>query len=223
MNSTKRERRWPLPGNPDASVGTKHHLLPQLHQRYFANDREMIATVVRATGERYVAPVKDTVAERNFYSTADETGQLDGKSDHLLGWAEGKVAHVIRELVYGGAFARFPPTPAARADLCMFLAFQLTRGRSMRRMTEMAGDLYMHLTVPQDMDREQARAWLTARGHEPTDEAVEQIFAASAIMDRVEFVPDPNEHIKQMGTRALKLYPLLVFRRWARRGRCRRR
>lgn len=214
MSDGTRERRWPLPGDPDASVGTKQHLLPQLHQRYFGNEREMIATVVRATGERFVAPIKDTVAERNFYSTADETGKLDGKSDHLLGWAEAKVAPVIRELVHGGAFVRFPPAPAARADLCMFLAFQLTRGRYMRRMTEQAGDLYMHLMIPQGMDRGQAQAWLTARGEDPTDEAVEQVVAASAIMDKVEFMPDPNEHIRHMGPLALKLYPLLVFRHW---------
>src|SRR5690242_14743982 len=60
----------------------------------------------------------------------------------------------------------------------------------------------------------QAKAWLAARNREPTDKAVEQLLAASSIMGKVEFVPDPNEHIAQMGPLALKLFPLLVFRRW---------
>lgn len=81
--STGKHRRWPLPGDPDGSVSTKQHLLPQPHQRYFGNERGMIATVVRATGARYVAPIKDTAAEGDFYTTADENGVLDGKSDHF--------------------------------------------------------------------------------------------------------------------------------------------
>jgi hypothetical protein len=60
----------------------------------------------------------------------------------------------------------------------------------------------------------QARAWLAVRDQEPTDEAVEQLLAASSIMDKVEVIPHPNDHVAQMGPLALKLFPLLVFRRW---------
>lgn len=174
----------------------------------------MIATVERATGKRYVAPITDTAAERDFYSTADENGVLDGKSDQLLGWSEGKAAQVIKQLVTGAAFVPFPPAPAARGELGMFLAFQLTRGRSVRRTVEQLGDLYARMQIPQDMTPAQARAWLAVRDQEPTDEAVEQVLAASSIMDKVEVVPHPNEHVAQMGPLALKLFPLLVFRRW---------
>lgn len=209
-----RGERWPLPGKPHGSVGTRHHLLPQLHQRYFGNERGMIAVVDRATGRRYTAPIRDAVAERDFYTSVDNDGALDGRSDHLLTWIEGNAAPVIERIVRLGLFQPFPPPFDDRESLCLFLAFQKTRGRAARRMTELMGDTYMHVMVPKDMDEEQAAAWLRARDEEPTPEAIAQVRSLSEIVDDVEFVPDPNAHIGAMGPLALKLFEELITRPW---------
>lgn len=209
-----RTARWPLPGDPHATVGTRHHLLPQLHQRYFGSDQGRIATVERATGRRYVAPISDTVTERDFYTALDESGAKDGRSDQLLARIEADAAPVIRQLVTAGAFARFPPSAGAREAMCWFLAFQKIRGRASRKKTELLGDAYMHIMIPQNMSAGDAEEWLRARDQEPTPEAVAQVLDLSASVDETEFVPDPNAHIAMMAPVALKVFEELVLRRW---------
>lgn len=112
------------------------------------------------------------------------------------------------------AFARFPPTVAARTDLCLFLAFQMTRGRATRRIVEMAGDIYAHAMIPPDMSADQAEELLRAHGETPTPEDIAQLQDLSAHMQDFEALPDPNAHISVMGTSASGLLPELVLRRW---------
>lgn len=207
-----RAERWPLPGKPHGSVGTRHHLLPQLHQRYFGNERGMIAVVDRVTGKRHVAPISDAIVEKDFYTSIDNDGAFDGRSDHLLTWIEGNVAPVMERIVRLGLFQRFPLQPVDVGNICLFLAFQITRGRAARRMAELMGDTYMHIMVPKDMDEDQAVAWLRTGGHEPTTETIAQVRAISEIVDDIEFVPDPNAHIGTMGRVALSLFEELICR-----------
>src|SRR2546430_11171448 len=46
---------WPLPGDPDASVGARHHRVPRFYLERFANERMQIATVDRRTRARRTA------------------------------------------------------------------------------------------------------------------------------------------------------------------------
>ena len=174
----------------------------------------MIATVDRATGRRYVAPISDTVTERDFYTFVNKSGNKDGRSDQLLGKVEAEAAPIIRQLVTAGSFTRFPPPADEREAMCRFLAFQKIRGRASRKRAELLRDAYMHVMIPEAMSAADAEAWLRARGEDPTPEAVEQVLAVSESVSETEFVPDPNEHIAMMGPIALKICEELVLRHW---------
>lgn len=174
----------------------------------------MIATVDRATGRRHVAPISDTVTERDFYTSVDETGAKDGRADHLLSKIEADAAPVIKQLVTAGAFARFPPTIEARMAVCLFLAFQKIRGRQARRRTELLGDVYWHIMIPKDMSEQDARAWLAAHKKEATPESLATLLSISSEMDDLEFLPDPNAHLSTMGPVALQTFEELGTRRW---------
>lgn len=75
---------WPLPGDPDASVGARHHRVPRFYLERFANERLQIASVDRRTGTRRVTAIKETAVERDFYTAINTAGQKDGKTEHLL-------------------------------------------------------------------------------------------------------------------------------------------
>jgi hypothetical protein len=210
---TVRNRKWPLPGDPDASVGARHHRVPRFYLERFANERFQIATVDRRTGERRTGSIRETAAEKDFYTAINTDGDKDGKSEHLLSHIEGNAARAIRNILVP-AFRLFPPQPQDRADLCLFLAFQKVRGKQTRKRIEMLGDLWARAQFPANMSNEQAADWLRANGQEATPESVAEMVDFSGHMDEFEFVPDPNEHLRVMGDTALRISELLLPRPW---------
>jgi hypothetical protein len=210
---TATRRKWPLPGDPDASIGARHHRLPRFYLERFANEREQVATIDRRTGIRRTTAIKETAAEKDFYTAINTEGEKDGKTEHLLSHIEGNAARAIRNILSPG-LGLFPPQPQDRADLCLFLAFQKVRGKLTRKRIEMLGDLWARGQIPADMTSEQAAAWLRAHEQEVTPESVTEMVELSASMDDFEFVPDPNAHLSAMGDIALRISELLLPRPW---------
>lgn len=204
---------WPLPGDPDVSVGARHHHVPRFYLERFANKRLQITTVDRRTGARRMAAIKETAAEKDFYTAINAEGEKDGKTEHLLSHIEGNAARAIKNIL-NPIFPLFPPQPQDRADLCLFLAFQKVRGKLTRKRIEMLGDLWARLQIPAGMTSEQATAWLQANEQEVTPESVQQMVELSGSLDHFEFVPDPNAHLSVMGGVALRISELLLPRPW---------
>ena len=211
MTATSPE--WPLPGDPDASVGARHHRVPRFYLERFANERMQIATVDRRTRARRASAIRETAAEKDFYTAINTEGAKDGKTEHLLSHIEGNAARAIKNIL-NPVFPLFPPRQQDRADLCLFLAFQKVRGKLTRKRIEMLGDLWAHLQIPAGMTTGQARAWLQANEQEATPESVQEIVELSASMEDFEFVPDPNAHLSVMGGVALRISELLLPRPW---------
>ena len=194
-------------------MGARHHRVPRFYLERFANKRLQITTVDRRTGERRTAAIRETAAEKDFYTAINADGEKDGKSEHLLTHIEGNAARAIRNILVP-AFRLFPPQPQDRADLCLFLAFQKVRGKQTRKRIEMLGDLWARAQFPANMSKEQAADWLKANGQEATPESIEEMVDFSGHMDDFQFVPDPNEHLRVMGDTALRISELLLPRPW---------
>jgi Protein of unknown function (DUF4238) len=205
--------RWPLSGDPDASVGARHHRVPRFYLERFANQQGQITTVDRRTGARWTASIDATAAEKDFYTVINTDGEKDGKTEHLLSHIEGNAARAIRN-IQAPAFRLFPPQPQDREDLCLFLAFQKVRGKQTRKRIEMLGDLWARAQIPANMTSGQAAEWLAAHDHEATPDAIGEMVDLSASLDEFQFVPDPNEHLRVMGSTALRISELLLPRPW---------
>jgi hypothetical protein len=204
---------WPLPADPDASVGACHHRVPRFYLERFANERMQITTVDRRTRAQRTAAIRETAAEKDFYTAINTEGEKDGKSEHLLSHIEGNAARAIKNIL-NPVFPLFPPRPQDRTDLCLFLAFRKVRGKLTRKRIEMLGDLWAHLQIPAGMTPEQAHMWLQANEQKATPESVQEIVELSASMEDFEFVPDPNAHLSVMGGVALRISELLLPRPW---------
>jgi hypothetical protein len=64
------------------------------------------------------------------------------------------------------------------------------------------------------MTADEAIQWLTANGQEATPQAVSELKDFSADMPDLEFVPDPNEHLRMMGEVAMGIMEYLLPRPW---------
>jgi hypothetical protein len=106
-----------------------------------------------ARGTRRTTAIKETAAEKDFYTAINTEGEKDGKTEHLLSHIEGNAARAIRNILSPG-LGLFPPQPQDRADLCLFLAFQKVRGKLTRKRIEMLGDLWARVQIPADMTSE---------------------------------------------------------------------
>jgi hypothetical protein len=201
---------WPLPGNPDVHVGTRHHLVPRFYLERFARG-DRVAVVNPRTGARRVTPIKDTAAEKDFYTFVNTDGALDGRMEQLLGKVEGDAAEAIRNMtsVFGGDV-----TPQDRAAVCTLLAFQMNRGRAARRRGELITDMTTRLLADGIYNQQTARAYIERRGGIANAEAVAAVMAMSGHLDEFEFVPDPNEHITMVGKLAEHATPNLLARPW---------
>jgi hypothetical protein len=202
---------WPLAGNPNEHVGNRHHLVPQLYlQRFGRGDR--IAVVDVHTGVRRVSPIADTAAERDFYSFINTQGELDGRLEHMLSQVEGDGARVIKNLT--SVFFQ-EPSADDREALSVLLAFQMVRGREFRRRGELLADLTMRLPLSFVTDEQSARSALQARGiMEPSEAEILELISACDELDSIEFVPDPNDHMRMMGPLAMNIMPHLLNRPW---------
>ena len=213
MSGDRDQPRMAVSGDPDASVGARHHRVPRFYLERFANERMQITTVDRRTRARRTAAIRESEAEKDFYAAINTQGAKDGKTEHLLSHIEGNAARAIKNIL-NPVFPLFPPRPQDRADLCLFLAFQKVRGKLTRKRIEMLGDLWAHLQIPAGMTAEQARVWLQAHEQEATPESVREMVDLSASLKDFEFVPDPNAHLSVMGGVALRISELLLPRPW---------
>ncbi|MEU2348796.1 DUF4238 domain-containing protein [Modestobacter sp. NPDC049651] len=172
----------PVKRDPTVHVGARHHLVPRFYLERFA-DNDRIAVVNRHTRARRVAMIRDTAAERDFYTFVNNDGEMDGRLEQLLGLVEHDAARVIRNVT---SVFNVRPTQDDREVMCLFLAFQLARGRASRRKIELLTDMMERL-----------------RGSVAPDQ-----------LDNFEFASDPNEHIRLIGELAEAMMPHLRPRPW---------
>lgn len=197
---------WPLPGDPNVHVGVRHHLVPRFYlERFARNDR--IAVVNRHTRVRRVSPIRDTAAEKDFYTYINVKGDHDGHLEQLLGHIEGDAASSIRN--FTSIFAP-DPTYEDHQAVCLFMAFQIARGRTARRRIELFVDLFGHLQG--SLTQRQAPNASGEAGEAPEETRRES--EARARVNQVEFIPDPNEHLDQIGRSAASMLPHLLSRPW---------
>ena len=58
-----------------------------------------ITTVDRRTRARRTAAIRETAAEKDFYTAINTEGAKDGKTEHLLSHIEGNAARAIKNIL----------------------------------------------------------------------------------------------------------------------------
>lgn len=176
---------WAAGVSPDMSVGDRHHLVPVMYLRGFADSDQLL--VRRIPDHRPVICNIRDLAQKDFYTVmADDPAggppRPDGRIEQALQMVEGPAAGVLDHL-RNPLLARRRLTDDDRDALAQFLSFQLVRGARKRREIELIADWHVKVTAG-------------AHGYEGTlDE-----------LARLRVVPHPNEHLGQLGGLAEQAY-----------------
>jgi Protein of unknown function (DUF4238) len=173
---------------------TKHHYLPQMLLRRFAED-DQIATVDRVHGKVRVGRTSETAAVSGFYEYLDQEG---GVRDDL------ETAFASLEGVAQGVIERLHVRPvgqislAEKEVLCTFVAVQFLRTPEFRRATELITEWSFKREVAELIhDETSARDSFINAGIDPTDEKVSYFLASvRSGLDDIVIRPHPNDYFQ---------------------------
>jgi Protein of unknown function (DUF4238) len=178
-------RRWLATSDPSSGVGARHHTVPAFYLRRFADGDGRLLVRDRPTGRLFPPITVSKLAIRDFYTTVNDDGTLDGRMEKLLGRVEGEAAQLLKLLL--SPYRRPGPlTAAEQLTLCQFVAFQMVRGPRKRREMELQADYTIKLQA----------------GDQLTEQDLREITA----------VPHPNEHIRLMGPLSYNILQYLMPR-----------
>jgi Protein of unknown function (DUF4238) len=200
------------PRRPDEARG--HHTVSDFYLRRFADDEGWITVIdlTVPTPVRRRRKTSNVSVVNDFYTFINTEGEESPAVERLLSHIEGAAASAMR-LVANGCF--FPPPERERMDLALWMAFQLVRGTETRRHIEVFADVSQKLLLEGITTPDQARARLrSARGTEATEKEVSDFLSVTTHLDRVEIVPDPNDHIHMMLSMANEIAFRLISMRW---------
>ena len=139
-----------------AHVGDKHHIVPMMILKRFADANGRVLVRDRITGAARDQNIND-LAIRDFYSFIDNSGELDASFEALWSQIEGDAAKVLKLHVRNPFMQPRPFTPDEKATIDNLVALQLVRGPARRRMIELTADyaiklVNQHEFKPEDID-----------------------------------------------------------------------
>jgi hypothetical protein len=160
----------------------RHHVVPKLHLRGFADDREQVRVVTRDDlTKSYCASISDATVQRDFYALETDAGPSHVLETEVLAKAEGECKAPLSRLLGG----TFPPTMQDRLLLAKFIALQWVRSENQtERISALLEGLAKLVTV-NATPHTVRQAVLETQGREPTKEE---------ITDWVAFLSDPAKY-----------------------------
>lgn len=197
---------------------TRHHVVPQMYLRRFADSRgQVVLASRRDTSVQHRTSVGRACREVGYYEIPTADLEEDARPGHdpeaverLLSQIEGAANLRLAELLDGGC----PPTPEIRFRLSLFFSLQMTRGTAFRRTLDELASAVAPTWLDSEFSEENIRQRLAERGEEATQVFVDEVRA---------FVTGPNgprpefrqgHYVQHALAHALQLQEHLFKRRW---------
>lgn len=187
----------------------RHHIVPKMLLRRFAEKGKRLAATPREGGPRIIMSIDKACAEGGFYEIELAPPHQDEFPSDMIEKAlsnfEGRAAPILDHLVKG----HYDLSVEDWYNLTLFVALQLSRGWAFRQeVTQMAT-----LRARPDLDRmitpARARKWLEGRGESPTESEVEA-FVERALSADLQLVPSRSSFVQLMLRSVFEtLHPLL--------------
>jgi hypothetical protein len=200
----------------------RHHTVPQLYLRNFANEAEQVLLVDRDdVGRSHHAAIRKACAEIGFYRMDPDAFVLDDDSqrfdpeiiEQLLTQFEGAAAAGIQKLVRTGL------ADVTRDDwyhLINFIALQSVRGNRFREDLQASSNQALRVYLGETVTDDQIRQWIKERGDPATPASISDFREQMLGPKRPRLVP-PKEFFIQESFK-LALGPLsekLVGMNWS--------
>lgn len=172
------------------SEARRHHFIPRMYLRRFADKKRRVRVYDRASGRRFTTNIANAAVETGFYDIVREDGQRDLAAEQVLSRIEAAASAALDRV----SVLNFPPSQADRESIVTFLATMRTRTRESRDIRDgMVDALGTHLR----------------EGEEMTDEAIGALFRRSGIA-----APRANDHVAGTFGHAPPIADLFYGMRW---------
>lgn len=131
-------RAWLASNNPEAFVGSRHHVVPRLLLERWANDREQVRVFRRIENRFDTCNIRDLAIE-DFCTVIDIDGRKNSAMESLIGVVESATKPIIDDLLSPW---RTHTTIEDIVCLAQFASFQATRTPRPRREIELEVEWY---------------------------------------------------------------------------------
>ncbi|WP_150116989.1 DUF4238 domain-containing protein [Arthrobacter sp. ERGS1:01] len=171
--SDRLAHEWMNNLDPQAAVGSKHHIVPKFLLARFASAAGQLRVRNRTDGKVSLRAISD-LGVRDYYTAVSKNAILDSRLESMLSAVEGGAAKIFRQHLDFRTFMRPRAfTPEERATLDSFVGMQAVRGMRVRRSIEVLADYTVKLLNADKI----------------TEEDIHE----------TDFVPHPNEHLAMFG------------------------
>lgn len=191
----------------------RHHVIPRLHLRGFADENNMLMQLDVTTGRRRIISISNAAVIRDFYTVMLPDGSRSDAWELWLSDIENEIAPALRRAI---ELPRFNLTDDDRSVLARWIALQALRGPDSRRAINEVGAIMTRMQVGMG-----GLAYLQhamARGLErdvSLDEA-EAVWDDVTGRDGPEIVTPGDDHLEILSRNFEKLAAMIYARSWAR-------
>lgn len=212
QSSLRRQELCPKQGYALSAMSdpVKHHYVPQLYLRRFANERQQLQVTERAPPHKsYKSHVRDVASERLFYRLETESGP-SLELEKALSQLESEFHTSITNLTTKA----FPPSADDREVMSFFIALQWLRGRDQRDSFAKLYDQFMKVVLV-NTPRTTIRHVLEQQlGREPTEAEVEKGIHDLKTTSAYRVTPGNNTAVVQVLSMAPGLGRVASSRTW---------
>jgi hypothetical protein len=187
----------------------RHHLVPQMHLKRFADHKRRIVMVSRDQKKRLSLNINQAYVQTDYYAV--ETG--NGRSqevEKLLSHIESEATTAIERMLSG----KFPPSPDDRAAVAMFIGFQCLRGDEHREGYEQVFDTLTKMMLANTTRKDVIEHFRKDKGRDPTEEEITDEKRFLSNLDEFSIKPHQNDSIRLMLEIAPDLAEYMVQRAW---------
>ena len=162
----------------------RHHVVPRLHLRGFADDDKMLVQLDLTTGQRRSVSISNAAVIRDFYTVVLPDGTRSDAWEQWLGGLENEIAPALRRAINS---PQFDLSEEDRLILSKRIALQALRGPDSRRSIDEISAMTTRMQVGMGGIAYLRHAMTAGLGRAVTEEEAEEAEEEEEAMELEEF------------------------------------
>lgn len=196
----------------------RHHIVPQMYLRRFADERGQVLLVDRNdASRRHRSSVVRACRETDYYEIPTDDLEDYAREGHdpemveqTLSDIEGTADVRIDELLAGGC----PPSTEVRFRLSLFFAIQMARGGAFRRTMDEMSEALAPAWLAAEISEDDVRRRLRKNGQDASEARVREVYETLIGPNGPKPQWRQGNYVQESLRRALQLQEHLSFRTW---------
>lgn len=189
----------------------RHHTVPKMHLRRFADERDQLVRVVLPGDHRHPLSIGDASVENDFYMLEFEDGTLTDEFEDFCGTIETAAAEAVRDVVDAGVW---PIRGETRTAVAMWAALQYLRTPAVRQQGDEIADTMFKLQIAAGGRRQLRHILEQQAGGPVSDAVVDECWRGLSDFDAYQVRTHTNQHMRTILDTLPGTTRVMVARGW---------